>query len=346
MQNNWLDGTMTSTVIGPAFSWESLHWNVNNGEAGNGEDSSHVKLYGIANDGSKTLIVDTSVVEGDVYSLSSLDASIYPNLELQLYLSDDSLRTPQMLGRWQVLYEEIPEAALNPLRMTTAVLPDSIQQGEEFVFTTAIENISATDMSPIQVVYWIIDANFNTWLILDHWSSYASIIITSMYYLRIRPPKFYLLSCFTSTLLLIFKLSFGGSFAEGLVLFLLFSLLIINYKIIKKYLIMFTFLSIISLFSSLLAFFFINEHFFINNIKNDINNNIIKNTTNNTTNNTKGFINDYDNYYYPFSREILHSCWHIFIFLTAGLVCHTRLLFDNILYPNVYNRTRTRSSSL
>jgi hypothetical protein len=214
------------------------------------------------------------------------------------------------------------------------------------------------DYDDINITSNIIDANFNTWLILDHWSSYASIIITSMYYLRIRPPKFYLLSCFTSTLLLIFKLSFGGSFAEGLVLFLLFSLLIINYKIIKKYLIMFTFLSIISLFSSLLAFFFINEHFFINNIKNDINNNIIKNTTNNTTNNitnnitnnttnnTKGFINDYDNYYYPFSREILHSCWHIFIFLTAGLVCHTRLLFDNILYPNVYNRTRTRSSSL
>jgi len=161
MENNWLDGAMTSTMIGPALSWESLHWQVLDGESGNAEDSSHVKLYGIANDGSRLLLVDTSVVEGDIFTLSTIDASVYPNLELQVYLSDDSLRTPKMLGRWQVLYEEIPEAALNPLRLSSVVLADTVEQGEEFIFTTAIENISTTDMSPVQVVSWVIDANFN-----------------------------------------------------------------------------------------------------------------------------------------------------------------------------------------
>ena len=161
MQNNWLDGTMKSTMIGPAKSWDSFHWQVQAGESGNLSDSSHIKLYAIGNNGAKKLVLDTAASRGDLFTLNSLDASEFPNLMLELYLSDDNLRTPRNLARWQVLYEEIPEAALNPSILVTQEIKDTVQQGENYLFTTAIENISNQDMSPVQVVYWILDERFN-----------------------------------------------------------------------------------------------------------------------------------------------------------------------------------------
>ncbi|MFT6747131.1 MAG: hypothetical protein ACJAZ2_001479 [Glaciecola sp.] len=161
MYNNWLDGTMTSVTIGPAKSWESFHWHVKDGETGNALDSSHIKLIAQGADGSEWVVIDTNAVQGDVLDLSLINAATYPNLKLEVYLTDDSLRTPNKLKRWQVLFEEIPEAALNPLRLTNVDLADSVQQGEEFVFTTAIENISSKDMSAMQIVYWLIDEDFN-----------------------------------------------------------------------------------------------------------------------------------------------------------------------------------------
>ena len=110
---------------------------------------------------------------------------------------------------------------------------------------------------------------------------------------------------------------------------------------------MFTVKSIFSLIFALAAIFFFNIHVLIN-----INENkpiINYNNSNTTTKNLKSFYNLSDTskgYFHPSNYYFWHSLWHVFIFLTAGLICHTRLYFDNIIYPSNINRTRTSSNSL
>lgn len=160
VKNNWLDGTMTSTLVGPAQSWGSFHWEVKEGEPGNLLDSNRIRMYGVDLNGSRVKLLDTLSSKGDVLDLSWIDASVYPSLELSLYLSDDSLRTPKELSRWQVVYEELPELALNPNRSASINLKDSVQEGESYVFTTVIENIGKYNMDSVQVVYWLVDNDF------------------------------------------------------------------------------------------------------------------------------------------------------------------------------------------
>ncbi len=93
--------------------------------------------------------------------LSAINAEEYPYLRLEVYLNDDQYRTPNILKRWQVLFDEIPEAALNPRTLVSSELQDSIQQGEILTFVTAIENITDVDMDSLQVGYWVVDDKFN-----------------------------------------------------------------------------------------------------------------------------------------------------------------------------------------
>ena len=107
---------------------------------------------------------------------------------------------------------------------------------------------------------------------------------------------------------------------------------------------MFPLTSIFSLIFAISALISINSDYLtirkINNVTTK-NNTFYNNSTYNNTINKIGYINDN-----ILTIEQWHSLWHMFIFLTAGIICHTRLMFDKILYPNIYNRTRTSSNSL
>lgn len=163
MRNNWFNGRVKSTNIGPASNWGSLHWELDNKEPANNKDTAVVNVYGIDNLGNRLLLIDSLQTTGDIWSLNdSIDASLYPNLELEAFFADDSLRTPNEIVRWQVLHDEIPEAAINPLKVSGYTLVDSVQQGEELMFVTAIQNISNVGMDSIQVAHRVIDNEFNS----------------------------------------------------------------------------------------------------------------------------------------------------------------------------------------
>lgn len=161
MKNNWFNGKTESTLIGPSTNWGSFHWNIDPSEIGNNKDSSRISIYGIDANGNKSLFIDSLTGTGDLIGLNdSIDAADYPYLELEAFFADDSVRTPDVLTRWQVTYDEVPEAAINPLKVVGYTLVDSVQQGEELYFITAIENISTVAMDSIQVSYKIIDNNY------------------------------------------------------------------------------------------------------------------------------------------------------------------------------------------
>ncbi|MBK21182.1 MAG: hypothetical protein CMP63_02530 [Flavobacteriales bacterium] len=161
MENYWYNGTIESSVIGPSSKWGSFHWDISSREPGNTQDTGNVSIYGIDYNGGEHLLIEGLSGTGDLYGLEdSIDASLYPYLKLKSFFADDLNRTPDDLIRWQVTYDEIPEAAINSLKMVGYELMDSVQQGENLQLIIAVENITNIHMDSLQVSYKVIDHEY------------------------------------------------------------------------------------------------------------------------------------------------------------------------------------------
>jgi hypothetical protein len=156
LKNNWLDGSMYSTKIGPGKNWKSLHWEVQPDELDNLQDTTQLFLYGLEDNGTTVLLLDTIAKQGDVLSLENLNIQQYKELQLQYYFVDPKERTPSKPIRWQVVHDEIPELALNALKISNYTMKDTLQQGESLYFVTAIQNISNVEMPAFSVQNWIV----------------------------------------------------------------------------------------------------------------------------------------------------------------------------------------------
>ncbi len=155
----WKQGTILSETVGPASSWGSLHWRQQCNEAFN-SDSIHLSVIGYKTNGvSDTLIRNLPRDSGDIYNLAQrIDATEWPFLKLFARMSDDSLHTPPQMIRWQVLYEGVPETALNPEKFFY-FHDDTVQEGSLIHFATATENISTYPMDSLLIKYWVVDHN-------------------------------------------------------------------------------------------------------------------------------------------------------------------------------------------
>jgi hypothetical protein len=153
------EGRITTPVIGPATEWNSLHLRADPLEVPN-LDSIAIDVIGIRPNGTKQVVIPG--IEGwnqDILNLASqVSATEFPRLQLRAKLFDDSLtNTPPQLDRWQVLFEGVPEAALNP--HIGYAFTDSVGEGSEIMFATAITNIGDYDMDSLLVHYWVQDAS-------------------------------------------------------------------------------------------------------------------------------------------------------------------------------------------
>jgi hypothetical protein len=155
-------GTITSEVAGPAEKWDALYWEQHpvSGEFA-GNDSTSIEVIGIRANGTQEVVatfhesVDSVV---DLYNY--VDAAEFPFLKLRAHVQDDSTATPAQLERWQLLYQPMPEAALNP-NLGYSLSADSVQEGAEIQLAIAIENISDYDMDSLLVHYWVEDMDRN-----------------------------------------------------------------------------------------------------------------------------------------------------------------------------------------
>ncbi len=161
MSNNWINGNITSPLIGPALKWTSLHWQSTSTEPLNLKDTLSISVFGVNLNNNETLLTKILAPSADVLQLDTLvDAKTYPFVRLEAYLADDSMHTPVQLKRWQVVYDEVMEVAVNP-NATFSITSDSLQQGNNFKMTVALVNISETDADSLQVTYWFTDASNN-----------------------------------------------------------------------------------------------------------------------------------------------------------------------------------------
>lgn len=154
---NWNDGFISSPVIGPAISWDSLSWAQHTEDGGITYDSISVKLIGIQQDGKEKVLAVFNKNTTEIGNLSGyVDAKSYPNIRLVAYLKDDTLHTPPQLERWQVMYTPVPELAIQP--SAGYAINDSASNGEDVVMQLPIQNISEyTFKDSILINYWMED---------------------------------------------------------------------------------------------------------------------------------------------------------------------------------------------
>ncbi|MCC9165710.1 C25 family cysteine peptidase [Pontibacter harenae] len=103
-------GTITSSVIGPALNWDSLHHNIE--RAGGGDDKYTLSVTGVKRTGEEQVLQEN--VEAKSFDLSFIDAAEYPNLRLSAYVEDETARTAPQLKQWLVYYDVAPEGIIRP----------------------------------------------------------------------------------------------------------------------------------------------------------------------------------------------------------------------------------------
>lgn len=159
---NWDKGYATSVKIGPATQWSELHWEQYPVEAGP-QDSISLKVIGIDTLNVETVLIDSIPVGTPDLSLGNINASQYPYLKLKAYLEDEIVNTPPQMKRWQIYYTEVPEGALNPIRhYVHTPVTDSVQEGDNYRFEMAFENITSTPFSDSMLVdFFVYDGNNN-----------------------------------------------------------------------------------------------------------------------------------------------------------------------------------------
>ena len=141
-------GTITSTRIGPAQSWENLyHWI----KREPGATSSYtLKLIGIDAAGAAT-VLNPNVLPATGrtgLALSSISATQYPYLQLELAMKDSVNRTAPQLREWFITYQGVPEGvvrrdlatpstAYNPATLASQAISPGI-----LTFPVVFENVT------------------------------------------------------------------------------------------------------------------------------------------------------------------------------------------------------------
>jgi hypothetical protein len=156
MHASWYYGTITSTEVGPAASWTSLHWQSTAADSKSPHDTISLSIIGIDTSGNPHTLRSGLSRNTEDTTLAWIPASKYPYLELVAYLKDDSTRFPPQLKKWQVYYKELPEAALNPSRLFTFHAP-TVEQGDTVTMSVAIDNIGDLPMDSLDVSFYLFD---------------------------------------------------------------------------------------------------------------------------------------------------------------------------------------------
>lgn len=151
----WDRGYLSSTLIGPASSWHSLHWGYR-GIDTIPTDVADLTITGVDIDGNRTPLASGLTISDT--ALAFIDAGQHHFLELKVDVKDETFRTAPQFTHLRVLYDEVPEIAVNPLKYFM-VSKDTLHQGEILDVALAIENIGQVTMDSVLVSYALIDRN-------------------------------------------------------------------------------------------------------------------------------------------------------------------------------------------
>ena len=144
-------GEIFSTIIGPVSSWNSIYLNFNSGTY-QVNDSTELTLWGYSKQKNEPSLLRTYSNIDPNTDISWINAAEFPYLQIQLQSFDPTSRTAPDLKHWTILFNGIPELAVNPNRYFV-VTSDSIDKGQQYSLEVAVENISDYDPDSILVKY-------------------------------------------------------------------------------------------------------------------------------------------------------------------------------------------------
>ena len=161
MVSSAIIGEETSTLIGPASDWKTIYWKQNSVEPIT-NDSTRLRIQALNAQGNVLQTIDTvfSVQDSMLNVNALLPAATYPYLRLNAYYKDAVTFSPAQNNRWHVLYQPLPEAAIDgSVAYTWLPQRDTLEEGEQVQFAADIKNIYTLDMDSLLVSYWIEDEN-------------------------------------------------------------------------------------------------------------------------------------------------------------------------------------------
>ena len=165
LEENWYQGNQKSTIIGPASNWYSMHWDDINVPT----EESDVEVYGIdINQNTRTLLIPSPLnpVADPIESLTNIDPTIYPYLELVWNSLDSVNNTSPYINYWRILGDMVPEAALRP-EYFLYFDSSCVQEGQELKLEIAFENISDIDMDSMLVKFELVGSGSPVYTRLD-----------------------------------------------------------------------------------------------------------------------------------------------------------------------------------
>lgn len=148
-------GNVTSPQFGPAKSWSMVHWR--GVDATNpATDTVGVQVIGIDTLGNSTALFNLNRTQQDV-NISSINAKLYPNLQLRLSTYDSVHGIPFQLQSWRLNYAPVPEGALAPNIILKGV--DTVLQGQPEEFEIAFKNVSPLAFDSMRIQLYVLDAS-------------------------------------------------------------------------------------------------------------------------------------------------------------------------------------------
>ena len=121
-------------------------------------DNPLVSVIGLQLNGQVDTLINNIGLTQQSVDLSSINASQYPYIQLQMQNTDTSNYTPYQLAYWRLTYDPAPEGGLNPGQYFT--IKDTVEVGEPLQFKMAFKNVTDipfSDSMKVKVV--VVDRN-------------------------------------------------------------------------------------------------------------------------------------------------------------------------------------------
>jgi hypothetical protein len=154
-------GQESTPIIGPAKSWGTLSWRQVALES-NTKDSTVLEIELLDNELNVVKVIDTIMTPADsIVQLNTIaSANSYPYIRLTTKYKDLTNFNPAQVKRLHVLYQPVPEAAING-RNGYVWLPkkDTLDEGMKIKFAIDVANVSDFPMDSLLVNYWVEDKN-------------------------------------------------------------------------------------------------------------------------------------------------------------------------------------------